>query len=159
MLLHASLWIGVVTMLDLATSWIMMTLRGASFEGNPTMRLLFESRNLPALTLLISQQYLYLYFVLAGLVMYIVLGLERVISEKWFVKTFVIALSWIVILLTWFFAFVRLYLGPPSNTVAILLPYGGIIALIGGGGVLAIVFWLMLSDIKVNIVIPLWLRN
>jgi hypothetical protein len=153
LLFHGALWIGLITALDVGTSWIMMSLRGVSSEGNATMRLLFENRDLPTLLQWLSQQSVYISFAAASILLYFVARFEPRITPKRLSHDVLVLTYRLVIALTWFFALLRLYYGPPSNTITILQPFGELASLAGAFLFFVIVLWVMLSDMGLGLII------
>lgn len=158
LLLHGALWVAIVTALDAGTSWIMMTLRGASSEGNAAMRLLFESRDEPTLLTWASQQYVYFDLAVASILLYFLAVFEEKFAPRWLRETVFRGLYVVITMTTWFFTVLRLYYGPPGNTITILLPYGEAVALGGASGLFLLVLWAMLTDSRLFAILRMALQ-
>ena len=146
LLLHGALWVGVITALDAGTSWLMMATRGVFSEANATMRLLFENRNIPTLSTWLASQHVYLGLIVLGLALYWLSRLEGRLAREWVRREVFRPLYAVAICFIWFYALVRLYLGPPGNIITILLPYGALVALCGAFALFLGVFLAMLAD-------------
>jgi hypothetical protein len=117
------------------------------------MKLLFENRNLPTLLQWLSQQYVYIGFAAASMLLYFVARFEARIAPKWLGHILLPLAYRLAIALTWFFALLRLYYGPPGNTITILLPYGELVSLAGAFVLFILVLWAMLSDLQLGLII------
>jgi hypothetical protein len=153
LLVHGALWTAFVTALDAGTSWIMMTLRGVSAEGNATMKILFQNRDVSTLLTWTSQQYVYIDLIITSVVLYFLCKYEERVAPKWLRETAFRALYRVTIALTWFFALIRLYYGPPGNVISTLLPYGEIVSLAGAAVLFTLLLWLILSDMKLSLIL------
>jgi len=153
LLLHGTLWVGVITALDAGTSWLMMATRGVFSEANATMRLLFENRNIPTLLTWLASQHVYLGLIVLGLALYWLSRSEGRIASEWVRREVFRPLYAVAICFIWFYALVRLYLGPPGNMITILLPYGAVVALSGAFVLFFAVFLTMLADARLSSVL------
>ena len=146
LLLHGALWVGVITALDAGTSWLMMVTRGVFSEANATMRLLFENRNLPTFLTWLASQHVYLGLIVLGLALYWLSRSEGRVAPEWVRREVFRPLYAVAACFIWFYALVRLYLGPPGNIITTLLPYGALAALCGAFVLFFAVFLAMLAD-------------
>lgn len=153
LLLHGAFWVGVITLLDAGTSWLMMTTRGVFSEANATMRLLFQNRNVPTFLTWLASQRVYLGLVVLGLALYWLSKSEVKIAPEWVRREVFRPLYAVAICFIWFYAFVRLYAGPPGNMITILLPYGAVVALSGAFVLFFAVFLAMLADARLSSVL------
>jgi Trk-type K+ transport system membrane component len=147
-LLHGAFWTGVIVVLDTGTSWLMMATQGVSSEANATMRLLFENRNLPTFLTWLASQRIYLGLIGLGLALYCLSKLEGRIAPEWVRREVLRPLYGVAACFIWFYAIVRLYVGPPGNMITVLLPYGGVVALCGALVLFFAVLLAMLADAR-----------
>ena len=142
-------WLVFSILFDYSTSWIMMTLKGPSSEGNLYPRQFFQDRTLATFFALIAKQWTWILFILIGAACLIIATNEKMSSwvilgrrGYWF---------GIGILITWLFAVARMMLGPSTNVAAIFYPnsnFATFLSLIFGVTIALHFFWLLRKSSK-----------
>jgi hypothetical protein len=116
LLRHGFFWISFSILFDYLTSWIMMSMKGASAEGNATARTFFEQRTLAAFLTLVESQWYWIIFISMGGIAYFAWTNSRVfrlIASRGFEIR-------LTLMFTWVTALFRLVMGPSTNVAAII---------------------------------------
>jgi len=100
---------------DYSTSWTMMSLLGASAEGNALVRGFYESRDAGAFIALVESQSLYISVLIAALAAFLIYRKETIKNKVLVVVSPYLAFA---VALAWLLGAERITLGPTSNLSA-----------------------------------------
>lgn len=142
-------WVVLAIALDFGSSWIMMSLRGVSSEGNPAMRLLFDKPGLPTVLGWVASQSSWwgiLCFPLSGILFLTFTSKVGAGAAGRTLHQLLSLVSISTLLLAWPLALIRIVLGSGSNVAGALSPWGTPVQIVGWIGVAGMSIYLIEHD-------------